>query len=297
MRAVSMLYRTSLLAIVGAGASHSPRQLHLFNTHEDRNICDISFQDTVLSVKLNKKRLVVILEKCLHIFDLTRMAPLHIIDTESNPKGLGALSMCDEGSVVAYPKSVSPGCGDVTVVDAITAKSIHVIRAHKTLLAALTISNCGTKLATASQKGTVIRVFSISPQGKSEAPLLYALRRGSSPATVYSLSFNVTASLLVCTSNKSTIHIWRCDSASVDGSTGADGPGTVGDTMRNMYQAERSWAQFQSPAANTSNVVALSKDSKRVFVATMDGHLYIHSLDLATGECKREAEYVLAGND
>eukprot|EP00755_Sulcionema_specki_P006339 Sspe_Gene.35183::Locus_17063_Transcript_1_1_Confidence_1.000_Length_871::g.35183::m.35183/K17908/WIPI, ATG18; autophagy-related protein 18 len=208
-----MLNRTSLWAIVGLGADstqQSPRQLQLYNTSEDQSICSMSFQDTILSVKLNKKRLVVILEKCLHIFDLTKMASLQIIDTEPNPKGLGALSM-GEDCVVAYPKAVQPGCGDVMVVDAISTKNIHVIRAHRNPLSALALSNCGTKLATASQKGTVIRVFGLSPGGKAEAPLLYTLRRGASMATVHSLCFNEAATLLACTSSKTTIHIWKCD--------------------------------------------------------------------------------------
>ena len=287
-RIVSMLHRTSLLAVVGEGSTHSPRQLQLYNTHAGQNICDISFQDTVLGVKMNKKRLLVILEKCLHIFDLTKMAPLQIIDTESNPKGLGDLSMNEDNNVVAYPKAVTQGSGDVVIVDASGTKTLHIIRAHKTSLSALTLSNCGTKLATASIKGTVIRIFRVTLQGKSEAPLLYALRRGSSGASVYSLSFNYTSSLLVCTSNKSTIHIWRCDTSASEVLGSSEGPGTVGDTVRNMYQAERSWAQFQSPASNVANVVVLSRDSKRIFVATMDGHLYIYSLDLASGDCKRE---------
>eukprot|EP00754_Rhynchopus_humris_P041571 Rhum_TRINITY_DN25128_c0_g1::Rhum_TRINITY_DN25128_c0_g1_i1::g.181171::m.181171/K17908/WIPI, ATG18; autophagy-related protein 18 len=297
MRIVSMLFRTSLLAIVGAGTTHSPRQLQLFNTLENQSMCDISFEDSVLSVKLSKKRLVVILERCLHVFDLNRMAPVHIIDTDCNPKGIGALSMNDEHGVLAYPKGVTPGSGDVMVVEAMSGKTVHVVRAHKTVLSAIALSSDGTKLATASTKGTVIRVFGISSQGRTEAPLLYALRRGSSAASVYSLSFAPDARLLVCTSNKPTVHIWRADTASHDVMHAeGNGPGTVTDTMRNIVQAERSWAQFTSPAPHTENIVAFSKNANKIYLATREGHMYIHSLNLASGECKREAEYQLAND-
>jgi autophagy-related protein 18 len=48
-----------------------------------------------------------------------------------------------------------------------------MIPAHDSSLAALAFNNAGTRLATASEKGTVIRVFSI-PEGHR----LFEFRRG-----------------------------------------------------------------------------------------------------------------------
>src|SRR5690606_9899997 len=68
---VEMLYNTSLLCLVGAGlqASHSPRRLLLYNTARGRPICELNFLSTVLSVQLNYRRLVAVLESKLHVFD------------------------------------------------------------------------------------------------------------------------------------------------------------------------------------------------------------------------------------
>ena len=63
----------------------------------------------------------------------------------------------------------------------------------------------GKKVATASEKGTVIRVFSI-PEGKR----LFEFRRGVARcATISSLNFSPEANFLSVSSNTQTIHIFK----------------------------------------------------------------------------------------
>ena len=53
-------------------------------------------------------------------------------------------------------------------------------------------------------QGTVIRVFSV-PSGQK----LYQFRRGSYPARIYSLSFNISNTLLAVSSDTDTIHVFK----------------------------------------------------------------------------------------
>ncbi len=62
-------------------------------------------------------------------------------------------------------------------------------------------------LATASDKGTVIRVFSIP-----DAEKLGEYRRGTKTARVWSMNFNVTGTLLVVSSDTETVHVYKLDS-------------------------------------------------------------------------------------
>jgi len=57
----SMLYCTSLLALVGAGdhPAFSPRKLKVFNTKTQTSICELNFVSSVLAVQMNKKRWVL----------------------------------------------------------------------------------------------------------------------------------------------------------------------------------------------------------------------------------------------
>ena len=88
--------------------------------------------------------------------------------------------------------------------DTITLSALNVIQAHKTPIACLALNSTGTMLATASDKGTVVRVFSVP-----DAKKLWQFRRGSSSARIWSINFNLSSTLLSVSSDSSTIHIYK----------------------------------------------------------------------------------------
>lgn len=51
-------------------------------------ICELTFPTTVLSVKLNRKRLVIVLEDQIYLYDIQTMGLLSTIDTSPNPHGM-----------------------------------------------------------------------------------------------------------------------------------------------------------------------------------------------------------------
>lgn len=50
-------------------------------------ICELLFPSSILSVKLNRKTLVIVLEVEIYIYDISNMRLLHIIETTPNPEG------------------------------------------------------------------------------------------------------------------------------------------------------------------------------------------------------------------
>lgn len=92
-------------------------------------------------------------------------------------------------------------------MDAAKQENVNVIEAHKSPLSCLTMNSDGTMLATASDKGTIIRVFAI-PDGRK----LYQFRRGSMPSRIFSMSFNMTSTLLCVSSATDTIHLFKLGS-------------------------------------------------------------------------------------
>ncbi|OMP02529.1 hypothetical protein CCACVL1_02775 [Corchorus capsularis] len=203
---VEMLYSSSLLAIVGAGEqpSLSPRRLCLFNTTTNAPLREMTFLTSILAVRLNRKRLVVVLQEKTYIYDSNSLAILDTVDTVPNLKGLCAFSPSMDGCFLALPASTTKG--SVLVYNVMELQSHCEIDAHRSPLAAIALSSNGTYIATASEQGTIIRVHSVS-----EATQAYSFRRGTYPSTIFSLSFAPSLQLpdiLTATSSSGSVHIF-----------------------------------------------------------------------------------------
>ena len=156
-----------------------------------------TYPSAVLSVKMNRLRLVVCLEESLYIHNIRDMSILHTIrDTPPNPRGVSTfltasssleliLKVCalaatdadDSCGYLAYPGS--PIAGELNIFDTVNLRAVTQLNAHdnpigKTyftfvifniLQAAVALDKTGTKVATASDKGTVIRIFAV-PSGQ-----------------------------------------------------------------------------------------------------------------------------------
>ncbi|KAM9906797.1 hypothetical protein OXX79_001332 [Metschnikowia pulcherrima] len=240
---VEMLYRTSLVAVVGLGeeVGSSPRKLKILNTKRQTTICDLIFPSTILSVKLSRQRMIVLLEEQIYIYDIRNMELLHTIETSPNLNSLCALSEDlgtngDGLSLLAYPsppktithesllvngintnggsqsaqnniQSVSNApnrVGDAIIFDLVSLQPLAVIEAHKSALSAMCLSKDGSLLATASDKGTIVRVFNVHTGVK-----LYQFRRGTYPTKIFSISFSNDNKYIVATSASETVHVFR----------------------------------------------------------------------------------------
>lgn len=208
------------------GAQH--KRTHLIETEQrtqrHSTICELTFHGMVVAVKMNRKRLVVLLEEIAFIYDISNMKMLLQHPTPLNPAGICAISPSSENNYLAIPHYQRTGhntnappahvpnsaaaresvSGDVLLYDLGREEEVTVIQAHQSPLSYIALNNDGTLMATASEKGTVIRVFSI-PSGKK----LYQFRRGSMPARIFCISFNATSTLLCVSSATETVHIFK----------------------------------------------------------------------------------------
>ncbi|CAN1328767.1 Autophagy-related protein 18b [Linum perenne] len=187
---VEMLYSSSLLAIVGAGEqpSLSPRRLCLFNTTTGTALRELNFLTSILAVRLNKKRLVVVLQEQTFIYDSNSLAILDTIVTVPNSKGLCAFSPDVDGCFLALPASTTKGS-----VLLYNVMNVHVhceIDAHRAPLAAVSLSSNGTYIATASEQGTIIRVHHVLEATKLPEILVATSSSGSVHAFSLSMAVN-----------------------------------------------------------------------------------------------------------
>ncbi|CAI0427674.1 unnamed protein product [Linum tenue] len=185
-----MLYSSSLLAIVGAGEqpSLSPRRLCLFNSTTGTSLRELNFLTSILAVRLNKKRLVVVLQEKTFIYDSNSLAILDTIDTIPNPKGLCAFSPSLDGCFLALPASTSKG--SVLLYNVMEVHLHCEIDAHRAPLAAMSLSSSGTYVATASEQGTIIRVHHVLDATKLPDILVATSSSGSVHAFPLSMAVN-----------------------------------------------------------------------------------------------------------
>ncbi|XP_013789571.2 WD repeat domain phosphoinositide-interacting protein 2-like [Limulus polyphemus] len=222
---VERLFSSSLVAVVSLS---SPRKLKVCHFKKGTEICNYSYSNTILAVKLNRVQAKI------------------------------------------------------------------MIPAHDSPLASMTFNPCGTKIATASEKGTVIRIFSIIDGVK-----LYEFRRGVKRCvSIYSMSFSLDSNFLCVSSNTETVHIFKLDDPrevrcveEPQGWMGYVGKALMQSAsylptqVTDMFNQGRSFATVHLPFSGLKNVCALALIQKiaRVLVASADGYLYIYNLEPGEG--------------
>jgi len=182
---VEMLFCSSIVAFVGTGEQPalSPRRMSVLNTSSGRTIQDIHFTTSVLAVHMNRQRLVVLLESKAFVYSVSNLTLLRAIDL---PPGGGvraaraaALTTCDSPSLLALPAAGDSGVLRVYDLLFDGGSVLCEAAAHSGPLEALAWSHDGSLLASASTKGTVIRVHRMPTAAR-----LFQLRRGTRQAQV-----------------------------------------------------------------------------------------------------------------
>ncbi|CAL8260567.1 unnamed protein product [Arctogadus glacialis] len=289
---VERLFSSSLVVVVSLATK---RRMNVYHFKKGTEICNYSYSNNILSVRLNRQRLVVCLEESIYIHNIKDMKLLKtLLNTPSNPTGLCALSVNHGNSYLAYPGSATNG--EIIIYDANNLSNVTMIPAHDSPLAAVTFNTSGTKLSSASEKGTVIRVFTV-PEGHK----LFEFRRGMKRyVSISSLSFSADGQFLCASSNTETVHIFKLEqhtpNQEEESPTWSAYVGkmfTAASTylpaqVSDMMHQDRAFATVRLDMIGLKNVCAMATVQKlpRLLVASSDGHLYIYNVDPQDGgEC------------
>ncbi|EMR86323.1 putative svp1-like protein 2 protein [Botrytis cinerea BcDW1] len=156
----------------------------------------VSVLTSVRGVRITRTHIVVALLNSIRVYHFQSNPTLYqAYETASNPNGLCCLS----ASILIFPGRTA---GQVQVVE-LNSGNVSIIPAHTGALRALALSRDDEIIATASETGTLVRVFATSNCAK-----IAELRRGVDHADIFSISISPSGQLLAVTSDKATLHVF-----------------------------------------------------------------------------------------
>ncbi|KAF2703765.1 WD40 repeat-like protein [Pleomassaria siparia CBS 279.74] len=171
-------------------------EVQIWNDQSQIVSTSLEFKTPVQRVRLSQTHLVVVLLNTVGVYKM-KSPPEKIAEYETvnNPFGLCSLGR----HIVAFPGRTP---GQVKLFD-LASGNVSIIPAHESPLRALALNQTASMVATASEQGTLIRLWSFPSCTK-----VAEFRRGVDPAAIFSLAFSPCGSMLAVSSDKSTIHIF-----------------------------------------------------------------------------------------
>ncbi|XP_033645914.1 WD repeat domain phosphoinositide-interacting protein 4-like [Asterias rubens] len=289
---VEMLYRTNLIAIVGGGSmpKFAENTVLIWDDTKKKFVLELTFPSVVLAVRLRRDKIVVVLRTRIFVYSFPQNPQkLLTFDTRPNLRCLCEVSPGNDNQLLIFPghKQGSIQLADLTNTEPATSSSPVTINAHQTDIACLAVNQEGTLVATASIKGTLIRVFDTLSR-----KLLIELRRGADPATLYCINFSNDSAYLCASSDKGTVHIFALKETSLNRRSTFSKMGFLGQYVESQWGL----ANFTVPA-ECACACAFGPQTS-VIAVCVDGtfHKYVFSPE---GNCNRESydEYLEIGDD
>eukprot|EP00929_Paragymnodinium_shiwhaense_P057854 TRINITY_DN28976_c0_g1_i1.p1 TRINITY_DN28976_c0_g1~~TRINITY_DN28976_c0_g1_i1.p1 ORF type:complete len:429 (-),score=44.55 TRINITY_DN28976_c0_g1_i1:268-1554(-) len=310
----AMLFRTNLLVFSGGEKNprFQPHKAVLWDDRQARPVAELEFKSPVKSIRVRRDLVVVVLESKVYVYGFRTLRLFDSIETISNPKGLCCLSIGTDRVVLVCPGMLK---GRILCVyypadfgesqTPVARERTMTIGAHQTSLAAMAITYGGSLLATASETGTIVRVYDTNTGAK-----LQELRRGADKAEVHSLAFSPTGEWLVVASDRGTVHVFvvcrnpgsSCGGSMVLGSsTGAAGipaaipgggyPSAARNSKSSLqrlagmlpayFNSEWSFARFRVPDYRC--IAAFGAEPTTIVVVCANGVYYKARFDLPQG--------------
>ncbi|KAL1509504.1 hypothetical protein ABEB36_004223 [Hypothenemus hampei] len=282
-----MLFRSNILAMVPGGphCKNPENILQIIDDTQKKIAMQIKFASEVKSVRLRRDKLIVVLLKKIHVFSfLHPTEELFFLRTRNNPHGL-----CEVSPLQSSHKQilVFPGqkIGSIEIVDLSNATKGYsiapvYITAHQNELSCLAVNQQGTRIASASENGTLIRVWDTFSRNK-----LVELRRGADPAIIHCLNFSLDSEFLCCSSDKGTVHIFAIKNTHLNRRMSSLPPAIRG-TLGKYGDSQWSLATFTVPAESVT--ICAFGPNNSIYAVCFDGTFYKYAFSVE-GICNGEA--------
>jgi WD40 repeat protein len=138
------------------------------------------------------------------LFNLSSFQNLDIIESGENPHGVIGINYSQERTIIAYPDKKK---GTIKIKNYEKSTNINVL-AHEKTIGNIVLTNNGDLMASATEMGTIIRIFSTD-----NGNLVQEVRRGKEKAQIKCICFESNNKFMAATSTRGTVHIWSLSTA------------------------------------------------------------------------------------
>ena len=282
---IEMLNSSNILAFVGDGSSqkYSPNKVIVWDDSQGKVLGELRFKVNVKNIKLKRDKIFVITEKKIFVFAFQSFDNIDALNTYTNKKGIFAISQENSHCIIAFPDEEK---GSVKIKNYVNG-AISTIKAHQSEIGCLAMNRDGSLLATAGEKGEVIKIYKTG-----DSTLLQELKIGEEKEEINTIVFEPNNKYLACGSDKGTIHIFHIKSRGWD--SGNNQKNMLGKIAGFLYlkkeylDSEWSFAQFKIP--NIKSICTFGPDDS-IIVISSDGKYYQAKFDSRLGgECKKIQE-------
>jgi WD40 repeat protein len=265
----------------------------LWNYPQKKLISFIKMQHTIKNIKCNSYHLFVIIKNKIFCFDSQTLKEIDSHETmEDNNKGIFSMNVVNNTSIIAFPGQKK---GDIHIYR-YDIKKLDIIHAHSTRISCINLNNNGTLLATASDNGTLIRIFKVN-----SGELYREFRRGKDKAEIFSLSFSNQNEFLCITSDRKTVHIFNLVQEYENDNEDKpkivpESKGVIGNLKKIFYRVPSSFVKLERSFAlyriNELKSICTFGESDNLFVVSYDdkGKFYHINFDKKNGGETKDAK-------
>ncbi|ARF08788.1 WD repeat protein [Catovirus CTV1] len=196
---IKLHYRTNLVFFVGSDNNNPANTLNIYDASLTQTIKKIQQDTDIVDVQSNTIYLSLLSNSYICVFKIDNCDVIDWrIPVINNNYYLGSKYL------IYIDKNSNDDTEIIKIKNISSNNNMQSIKAHQNKIKFMTTNKQETLLATASERGTIIRIFDIEKGEK-----VHELRRGTSSTCIQYICFSDDSQYLAVLSDRGTIHIYN----------------------------------------------------------------------------------------
>lgn len=253
--------------MVGGGPSPNwpSDRLIIWDDYQSNTVDTIKFKGPISAVRIcrngNIGRIIVVAENAIHYYNISDLTCIGKVPILAGPHRVCSVVMKDT-CVIAYPAEAQGRVG--FAIDPLDDEKPKLdirtpFAAHEGPIACIALSPDGRYVATASDKGTLIRIFEVQSGSKVKE-----FRRGADQADIFSIAFSRDSALLAVSSSKGTCHVFVVRTSKIQNRQST----SIFKGVLPYFSSE--WSPVQVPLSKAFTSVCFTRDKKHLIAVSHD---------------------------